>query len=149
MSMFRLPLNKNAKPTYWFPLALAFCVFSPLTASAEPASLSCDSARAQLEHTQHTLLPLKQQQQQIQRHVRAIYQELLACQTGTELSLAQQKYCTQLQEEGPKQFQAMVEAITLSYETSQQLAHQTRQVQLACPAISDETFPQIARPAQF
>jgi hypothetical protein len=85
---------------------------------------------------------LKQRRQQIQQHVRTIYQELFACQTGTSLTQAQQKNCRHLQDEGPKQFQAMVKAITLSHQTSRQLVHQTRQAQITCPAIAaEDTFP--------
>ena len=34
------------------------------------------------------------------------------------------------------EFQALLKAITLNHETSQQLAHQTRHVQLTCSAIT-------------
>ena len=127
------------------PLALVLAFLIPLTVMAEPGTPSCPDARLQIEDTQNILRPLKQHQQQLQQHVRVIYQKLFACQTRTELSLAQQKQCTQLQEEGLKQFQAMVEAITLSHQTSRQLAHQTRQAQLTCPASVEDTLPQIIR----
>ncbi|MEX0830620.1 MAG: hypothetical protein WD032_10300 [Nitrospirales bacterium] len=84
---------------------------------------------------------MEQHQQQRQQDVRAICQKLCACQTGGGLSLAEKQDCTQLQEEGPKQFQAMVEAITFNHQTSQQLARQTRQTQLTCPANTENTFP--------
>ena len=83
-----------------------------------------------------------QQQHQIQVHVRTIYQALFACQTDATLTLAQQEHCIQLQEEGPKQFRTMVEAITFSHQISQELDHQTRQAQITCPAIAaEDTFP--------
>ena len=116
------------------PLLLILLLFlGPLTVMAEPIHLSCTKARLHIEKTQHTLQPLKQQQQQIQQDVRNIYQELFACQAERRLSLAQQQHCTKLQKEGPKQFQAMVEAITRSHRTAQQLAHLTNHAQLTCP----------------
>lgn len=126
------------------PLTFVAALFLPLNAMSESGTLSCRDAHRQIEQTQNTLRPLEQHQQQLQQDVRNIYQKLFACQTGTTLPLAQQQHCTQLQEDGPKQFQAMIKAITLSHQTSQQLAHQTRQVQLACPAIAEGTFPKIA-----
>ena len=123
------------------PLTFVATLFLPLNVMGESGTLSCTDAQKQIEQTQNVLQPLEQRQQQLQQDVRAIYQELFACQTGRELSRAEQQDCTQLQEEGPKQFQAMIRAITISHQTSQQLAHQTRQVQLACQAIATETFP--------
>jgi uncharacterized protein YpbB len=114
----------------------------PTTVMAESATLSCQAVSTQIEHTRSVLLPLEQRRQQIQQHVRTIYQELFACQTGISLTQAQQENCRHLQDEGPKQFQAMVKAITLSHQTSQQLARQTRQAKITCPAIAAEgTFP--------
>ena len=127
--------------TYLLPLTFVWALLIPLTVMAAPGPLSCTDARIQIEQTHITLRSLEQHQQQIQQHVRAIYQKLFACQTGTGLSSVHQQHCTQLLEEGPKQFQAMVKAITLSHQTSQQLAHQTRQVQLACSTIAENTFP--------
>lgn len=126
------------------PLTFAAAFLIPLTVMAEPGTLSCKDAHTQIDQTQKTLRPLEQDQQQLQQEVRIIYQNLFACQTSTSLTQTQQEYCTHLQKEGPKLFQAMVEVITLSHQTSQQLAHQTRQAQLTCPAIIEETFPQIA-----
>ncbi len=130
-----------AKITYLLPLTFVWALLFPLTVMAKSGILSCTDADRRIEQTQNTLRSLEQHQQQLQQHVRAIYQKLFACQTGTGLSLAHQQHCTQIQEEGPKQFQALVEAITLSHQTSQQLAHQTRQVQLVCPTIAENTFP--------
>ena len=133
------------RPCLQLSIALGIVVLSPLAVIAEPKDQSCETARQNIEQTQNILRPLKQQQQQIQQHVRTIYQELFACKTGSELSLVQQKYCTQLQKEGPKQFQNMIEVITLRHQTSQLLAHQTKQAQLTCPILTEDTFPQIAR----
>jgi len=141
ISMLEALAKTIRKPWLQLPIALGTVLLSPLAVIAEPKDQACETARSQIEQTRNTLRPLEQHQQHLQQHVRAIYQKLFACQTGTGLSLAQQKHCTQLLEEGPKQFQAMVEAITLSHETSQQLAHQTRHVQLACPTIAENTFP--------
>jgi len=129
--------------TLHLPFVLAFLM--PLTVMAEPGTPSCPDVRLQIEETQQTLRPLEQRQQQLQQQVRTIYHELFACQTGSGLSLAQQHHCTELQKEGPKQFQAMVEAITLHHRTSQQLAYQTRQAQLTCPAIAENNFPKTTR----
>jgi len=128
---------------YLRPFIIVLAFWSPLPVIAGQKNPSCTDARIQIEKTHNALRSLKHQQQQLQQHVRTIYQELFACRTGAELSFAQQQRCTQLQEEGPKQFQAMIEVITRSHQNSQQLAHQTRQVQLACPAIAEETPPQI------
>jgi hypothetical protein len=125
------------------PFVLGFLI--PHTVMAEPGTPVCPDVRRQIEGTRQTLSLLEQHQQQLQQQVRAIYHELFACQTGSGLSLAQQHHCTQLQEEGPKQFQSMVEAITLHHRTSQQLAHQTRQAQLTCPTSAEGTFPKITQ----
>ena len=122
-------------------MTFVWAALIPLTVMAETEILSCQAARKQIEQTQNSLRPLEQQRQQIQQHVRTIYHELFACQAGTVLSIAQQHHCTQLQEEGAKQFQAMVEAITRSHQTAQQLANQTHQVQITCRTIAaEETF---------
>lgn len=132
--------------TYLLPLTFVSALLIPFTVMAEPTGSSCELARSQMEYTRSTFLPLEQRRQQIQQHVRTIYQELFACKSGTSLTQAQQEYCSHLQDEGPKQFQAMVKAITLSHQTSQQLVHQTRQAQLACPAIAaEDTFPKTTR----
>ena len=124
------------------PIALITVLLSPLAVTAEPTDQSCETTQRQIDQTQHTLLPLKKQQQQIQQHVRIIYQELLACKSGTALSLKQQKHCTRLQEEAPKQFQAMINIITLTHQASQRLSTQTRQDTISCPAIAaKDTFP--------
>ncbi len=115
-------------------------LLSPIAATAEPHNDSCESTRKQIEQTYQTLLPLKRQQERIQREVRDTYQELFACKSGTAISLPQQRHCTLLQEKAPKQFQAMIEAITLRHQTSRQLADQTRQAKLACPALPEEAF---------
>ena len=119
--------------TYLCLLTILLASLSPLTVMAEPEILSCTNARRQTENTLNTLRPLKQQQEQLQQQVRAVYQELITCQTGAELSFAHQLHCTQLQEEGPKQFQALVKAITRSHQISQQLARQSRQMERTCP----------------
>ncbi len=126
-----------------FPLAFVSALVLPISVMAEPEILPCTHARLQIKQTQTFLQPMKQHQQQLQQDVRMTYQKLFACKTETALSIAQQQYCSQLQEEGPKQFQAMVDAITLSHQTSQQLAHQIHQVHLNCPSISKETYPEI------
>ena len=128
------------KPSVQLPIVFAIVLLSPFTVMAEPIGTSCELARTQMEYTRSVLLPLEQQQREIQQHVRTIYTELFACQTGTSLTQAQQEYCRHLQDEGPKQFQAMVDAITLSHKTSQQLVHQTRQVLLTCPANAENAF---------
>lgn len=130
--------------TYLFSLTFVLALLIPLTVMAYPETRSCSDARRQIEHTQHTLLPLEQHQQQLQQHVRIIYKKLFDCQTRTVLSLAQQKQCSKFQKEGPTQFQALLKAITLNHEASQQLAHQTRQAQLVCPVIVEDIFPKIA-----
>ena len=126
-------------------ITFALTLLIPFTALAETQTLLCQIALTELKHTQSVLLPLKQEQQQIQQHVRTIYQELFTCQSEKALSTAQQQHCTKLREEGPKQFQAMVKTITLAHQTSRQLAYQTRQAQLTCPAILEETFPKITK----
>ncbi len=127
-----------------FSLALVSFLLIPGLAMADFESQPCTVAHLQIEHTQETLRTSEQRQQQLQQDVRSTYQQLFACKTGTALSIAQQQSCSHLQEEGPKQFQAMVEAITLSHQTSQQLAHQTHQAERNCPKITEETFPKIA-----
>jgi len=128
--------------TYLLPLTFLWALLIPLTVMADPETLSCTDVRLQIEKTQKTLRPLEQHQQQLQQHLRAIYQELFVCQTGTSLTQAQQEYCRHLQDEGPKQFQAMVEVITLRHQTFQQLAHQSHQAQITCPAIAaEDTLP--------
>ncbi len=131
-------LTKLTRIPYLVPLTFAstFLILFPFMAEAD--SQSCTDVQKQIEQIQNTLRPLEQHQQQLQQHVRTIYQNLFVCQAGGELSLAEQQSCTQLQEEGPKQFQAMIEAITVSHQMSQQLASQTHQVQLACPAIAED-----------
>jgi len=123
------------------PIALMTVLLSPLAVTAEPNDQSCETAQKQIDQTQHTLLPLKKQQQQIQQHVRTIYQELFVCKADSALSLEQEKHCTHLQEEGAQKFQAMINVITLAHQASQQLASQTRQFQLTCQAIAEDTFP--------
>ncbi len=120
-------------------------LLSPLAITAEPHDQSCETAQKQIEQTQHTLLPLKQQQQQIQQRVRTLYQELFVCNMSTALSLEQQNHCAHLQDEAGLKFQAMIAAITLTHEASQQLARQTRQFQLACPANTEDISLKIAR----
>ena len=140
--VFTKNITRNA---YLLPLTFVSALLMPLTVMADPEIRSCSDARIHITHTQNILRPMKQHQQQLQQHVRVIYQKLFACQTRTEFSLAQQKQCTQLQEEGPTQFQALVEAISLNHQTSQQLAHQIHQAQLTCPASVEDTLPQIIR----
>jgi len=138
--MFQLFPRNITTILFLLPLPLVLIVLTPLTVLAEPGISSCPDVSLQIEQTQRTLRPLEQRQQQLQQQVRAIYQELFACQTGSSLALAQQRHCTQLQEEGPKQFQAMVAAITLHHRTSQQLAHQIHHMPLACPANTTDTL---------
>ena len=126
-----------------FFVTFVSALLTPGFAIADSEIKSCAVAHLQIEHTQSTLQTSEQRQQQLQHNVRTTYQQLFACKTGTALSLAQQHYCTQLQEDGPKQFQAMVDAITLSHQTSQQLANQTHQATLNCPENTEETSPQI------
>lgn len=128
-------------------LALTFVSVSliPFPVIAETETQTCTEAQKQIEQTQNTLRPLEQHQQQLQKHVRTIYQELFACKTGRELSRSEQQKCSQLQEEGPKNFQDLIKVITLSHQTSQQLAHQTQQAQLACPAIAEDTSSKVSR----
>ncbi len=141
--MMRNALTKTTnKPSLQLSIGFALLLLSPFTVMAEPTGTSCELARTQMESLRNTLLPLEQRQQQIQQHVRTIYQELLACKSGTVLSRKQQKHCSHLQEEGAQKFQAMINVITLNYQTSQQLAHQTRQFQLTCSAMAaDGTSP--------
>ncbi len=141
--------TNNTRIIGLFFLTVVSALVLPISVMAEPETPPCTDARLQIEHTHILLRPLKQRQQQLQQDVRIIYQKLFACKTGTALSIAQQRYCSALQEAGPKQFQAMVKAITLSHQTSQQLAHQTRQAQLTCPSITEETFPKIASLEHF
>lgn len=136
--------KKLTRIIYILPLTFVGALLIPLTVMAESGTLSCADSHRLIEQTQKTLQPLEQHQQQLQQQVRTIYGKLFACQATTSLTQTQQEYCTHLQEEGPKQFQAMVKAITLSHETSQQLAHQTRKAQLTCPAMAEGTFPKIA-----
>ena len=132
------------------PITFVWALLIPFTVMAEPEALSCQAARTKscqaartkMKNTRNTLLPLKQQQTQIQQYVRSIYQELFTCQTHTAFTRAQQDHCSQLQDKGPKHFQAMIEAITRSHQISQQLAHYTRQAQLACPGLVENTFSQ-------
>ena len=136
------PSPKNPRMiTNLISMALACVLMTPLTVIAEPTSVSCKVARTEMEQTRKVLLPLEQKQQQIQQHVRTVYQELLACHSGLALPSDQQERCTTLSEEGAKQFQALINAITQTHQTSQQLTHQTHQVQLACPTIAEDTFP--------
>ena len=123
-----------------FSLAIASTLVLPISVMAEPETLLCTEARLQIEHTQIILQPLKQRQQLLQQDVRATYQQLFTCKAGTLLSIAQQQYCSHLQEEGPKQFQAMIELTTLHHETAQLLAHQTRKAQHTCPAIIEDSL---------
>jgi len=137
-------LGRNITMTT-FKLLLAFTVLTlfPLTGLAEPVTfVSCESARTQVEPTRKTLHLLKQRQQHIQQRVQTIYQELYACQTAQTLS-REEEHCTQLLAQGHRQFQALISAITLTHQTSQQLAHQTRQVQTSCPSSSEKSFPQL------
>ncbi|MDH5775632.1 MAG: hypothetical protein OEZ57_12035 [Nitrospirota bacterium] len=137
----RFPRN-HATLIFIFSLLLVWAFLFPLTVVAEPRPTSCPNMHQQIEETQQTLRALEQQQQQLQQQVRATYQELFACQAGSGRSTAQHHHCTQLAKEGPNQFQAMIEAITLQHQRSQQLAHQTRQAQLTCPVSNKNTFPQ-------
>ena len=114
-------------------LALLLAVLFPLTTFAKPQTLSCTKARLQIEQTQEILRPLQERQQLLQELVRSTYQKLFSCKSGREFSIAPQQ-CDQLQKNGPKQFQTMVEAITLRHQISQQLANHTRQAQLICQA---------------
>ena len=126
------------------PIALITVLLSPLAVNAEPNDQTCETAQRQIDQTQHTLLPLTKQQEQIQQHLRTIYQELFVCKGASALSLEQQKHCTLLQEEGAQKFQALINVITLAHQASQQLASQTRQFQLSCPAmVAKGTFLKI------
>ena len=138
-------ITKPRPISYLLPLTFVSAFLIPFPVMAKSETPSCTDAQQQIEQTQNVLRPLEQRQQQLKQHVRAIYQKLFACQTGRKLSIAEQQNCTQLQEEGPKRFQAMVEAITLSHQTSQQLAQQTHQVRLACPAIAEDTSSDVPR----
>ena len=129
--MILAPPKNLAQIRHLFLLTLILIFLSPFTVMAAPDILSCTEAQRQIEKTQNTLQPLKQEQKQIQQDVRNLYHELFACQTEKRLPLAEQ-HCTKLQEEGPKQFKAMVEAITRSHKTTQQLAHQTLQAHFIC-----------------
>ncbi len=121
-------------------LVIASALVLPISVMAELETLPCTEARLQIEHTQIILQPLKQRQQQLQQDVRATYQQLFACKTGTLLTKDQQQYCSHLQEEGPDQFQAMIEVTTLHHQTARLLAHQTRLMQFNCPTISEDTY---------
>ncbi len=126
-----------------FPLAFASTLLIPGLAMADFESQPCSDTHQQIEHTKKTLHASEQRQQQLQQNVRATYQELFACNSGTLLSITQQQHCSHLQEEGPKQFQAMIEVTTLNHQTTKLLAQQTRLIQLNCESISGNTYPEI------
>jgi hypothetical protein len=130
--------------TYFLPLTFAGALLIPLTAMAFPNTKLCSDTHLHITHTQNILRPLQQHQEQLQENVRTIYQKLFDCQARTVLSRAQQKQCSNLQKEGPTQFQVLIKAITLRHETSQQLADQTRHAQLVCPAVVEDTLPKVA-----
>ena len=125
------------KPRLQLSIALMTLLLSPIAVTAEPHDKFCETTRKQIQQTHQALLPLKLQQEQIQRQVRDTYQELFACKTGTPVSLPQQRHCKQLEEEASQYFQAMIEAITLSHQTSQQLASRTHQAELNCSENSE------------
>jgi len=127
------------------PLAFVTTLLIPFSVMAASETLPCQDVRLEIEQTQQTLSLLEQQQHELQQHVRIIYQELIACQTGSGRSTAQHHHCTQLEEEGPKQFQAMIATTTLKHQQSKRLVHQTRQAQLTCPTIAEDAFPQMAK----
>ncbi len=122
-----------------FFLAFVSTLLIPFSVLAEPETLPCTNARLEIKHTQNILRPMRQHRQQLQEEVESTYQQLFVCQTDRKLSLTQQQHCTELQKEGPKQFQAIVTAIILSHQTSQLLANQSLQAQLACPVITERT----------
>ncbi len=124
-----------------FSLAFAWGILFPLTVMAEPNPSSCQDRYQQIEESQQALRSLEQHEQQLQQHVRGIYQELFACHTGSGHSTGHYHHCTQLEKEGPKQFQAMITTTTLKHQKSQQLAQQTRQVQLNCPIGGKNAIP--------
>ncbi len=124
-----------------FALPFVSTLLIPGLAMADSEIPPCTVTPLQIEHTQKTLHASEQRQQQLQRDVRATYQELFTCKSGTLLSIAQQQYCSHLQEAGTKQFQAMIEVTTLHHQTAQLLAHQTHLMQLNCPSISEDTYP--------
>ena len=127
--------NPKRNPYLWL-LTFVSAFLIPFPVVAESESQSCTDTQKHIEQTQNALRPLEHRQQQLQQDVRIIYQKLFACHAGGRSSLAEQQHCIQLQEEGPKLFQAMIQAITLRHQTYEQLAHQTRRIQLACPSVT-------------
>ena len=128
-----------------FPLAFVSALLIPSLAMADSESQPCTEAHLQIEHIHNTLQASKQRQQQLQKEVRTTYQQLFACKIGTPLSITQQHYCSQLEEKGPKQFQAMIEVTTLRHQNAQLLAHQAHHAQLTCPKIKDGKRQKITR----
>ncbi len=125
-------------------LTVSTTFFLPSSSRADSQTLSCSNVRLEIEQTQRLLRPLEQRQQAIQQNVRTIYQKLFVCQSGRETTFVEQQQCTQLQEEGPTQFQAMVEITTRKHQAFQKLSHQIRQAHLNCAGIEGNTSPKTA-----
>ena len=116
-------------------IVLSLLFFTPLTASAEtPSTSDCEIARTHMEQARHMSMPLDREQEVTQKRVRHMYQELFMCHSTNIVSKKQELHCQQLEAEAPRQFQAMIQLVTASYKSANQLRTFAKQVQKLCPA---------------
>jgi hypothetical protein len=116
-------------------IVLSLLFFTPLTASAETSSTSdCEIARTHMEQARHMSMPLDREQEVTKERVRHMYQELFMCHSTNIVSKKQGLHCQQLEAEAPRQFQTMIQLITASHQSANQLRTFAKQVQKLCPA---------------
>ena len=121
--------------TYLSLMIFSGLFFIPLTASAEtPSTSDCERAQTNMEQARHKNMPIVRERKVTKDRVRHIYQELFMCHSTTMASKKQELYCQQLEAEAPKQFQAMIQLVTASHQSSKQLRTLASQVQKLCPA---------------
>ncbi len=116
-------------------MVLSLLFFTPLTASAKtPSTSDCERAQTHMEQARHMSMPLDREQEVTKKRVRHMYQELFICHSTTLVSDKQGLHCQQLEAEAPRQFQAMIQLVTASHQSANQLRTLATQIQKLCPA---------------
>jgi hypothetical protein len=116
-------------------IVLNLLFFIPLTASTEtPSTSDCERAQTHMEQARHMNMPLDHEQEVTKERIRHMYQELFMCHSTTIVSKKQGLHCQLLEAEAPRQFQAMIQLVTASHQSANQLRTLAKQVQELCPA---------------
>lgn len=115
-------------------IVLSFLFFIPPTATAKTLSTpDCEMAQTNMEQAHHMSIPLDHEREVTKDRVRHIYQELFMCHSTDMVSKKQGLHCQHLETEAPKQFQAMIQLVTASHQSSNQLRTLAKQIQKLCP----------------